>query len=210
MQRLPLAALGLLAFGLACGGLLEKAEEAPSAEPAAPIAAPPPVPPAPPVPEPAPPPAAVPPPPPELTFDQVAFPCCGVHRANRMVNEYLDLHSALVADDLGRSRAEATAIRGAALAAAKDGSLSAENRALAQQIANLADQFKTGDLTQIRGHFGNLSDKIVTLAKANRGGTQQVAVVFSPKANANWLQKETSVSNPYFGKADATEGSFRE
>jgi hypothetical protein len=202
MHRLPFAALALAALGLACGGLIEKADNEKPEEPAAPVAALPPVPP---------PPAPVaPPPPPVLTFAQVAFPCCAAHRANRILNEYLDLQTALVTDDLQRARAEAGAVRGAALAAAKDGSLSTESRALAQQVADISGQLKSGDLTQIRGGFGNLSDKVVTLAKANRGGTGQVAVAFSPKANATWLQKEAAVANPYFGKADATEGVFQE
>ncbi|MBN1336035.1 MAG: DUF3347 domain-containing protein [Deltaproteobacteria bacterium] len=206
MKHLPLVVVGFTAFGLACGGLFDKSEPAPPPEPPPPAAAPPPPPPppvAPAAPEPAPPPALV-------TFEQAAFPCCSARRAHRILNEYLDLQSALAADDLVRARAEAVAVRGTALAAAKDGSLSSESRTLAQQVANIAEQAKSGDLAQIRARFGDLSEKVIALAQANEGGTDRVAVAFSPKANAAWLQKEATVSNPYLGKADATEGTFRE
>ncbi len=176
-----LAALAVL-FGLGCGPSEQpQPSQAPAVVPARPV----------------------------VLFEDASFFCCGNDRVRRLVSEYVDLQQALAFDDLARAQAEVHAARGVALAAAEDVDLSGHSRGIARQVASLFEPVAQGSLEQIRGVFSQVSNKLVVLAQANPGGAMRIAVATCNKSNANWLQSEAAVQNPYLGALDLSSGAFR-
>ena len=129
---------------------------------------------------------------PVVLFEDASFFCCGNDRVRRLVSEYVDLQQALAFDDLARAQAEVHAARG-----------------IARQVASLFEPVAQGSLEQIRGVFSQVSNKLVVLAQANPGGAMRIAVATCNKSNANWLQSEAAVQNPYLGALDLSSGAFR-
>ncbi len=146
---------------------------------------------------------------PSAPFDEVAFSCCGSDRVRRVVAEYLDLQQALGHDDLALAQAELQALRGVALAAADDEALSGHSRGLAREVAGLVEPVADGSLDTIRDAFVEVSNKTIVLAQANPGGSKQLAVAFCVRTNANWLQGEPTILNPYLGSLEPSSGSLR-
>lgn len=146
---------------------------------------------------------------PQLPFEQVSFSCCGSDRVRRIVSEYLDLQQALGHDDLALAQAELHALRGVALDAADDPALSAHSQGIARQLAGLVEPVAAGSLDAIRDVFVEVSNKTIVLAQANPGGAKPVAVAYCVRTNANWLQGEPAILNPYLGSLEPSSGSFR-
>ncbi len=146
---------------------------------------------------------------PEVPFTDAAFSCCESDRVRRIVSEYLDLQQALAADDLALAQAELQALRGVALAAADDAELSAHSRGMSRQVAGLLEPVADGSLDKLRRAFVEVSSKVIVLAQANQGGSKRVAVAFCPTTNANWLQAEPVLENPFMGSVDPSSGAFR-
>ncbi len=144
-----------------------------------------------------------------VPFDQAAFRCCDGERVQRLVAEYLDLQRALGHDDLPRAQDELLTLRGVALAAADDPGLSDHSRGLARQVAGLLGPAAGGDLPRLREAFLEVSTKVIVLAQANQGGALDVAVAICPRANANWLQAEPQLLNPFQGSLEPSSGAFR-
>jgi hypothetical protein len=146
---------------------------------------------------------------PDVPFEEVAFPCCADDRVRQLVVAYLDLQQALAQDDLAAAHAELQTLRGAALAAAEDGALSAHTRGASRQVAGLLEPVAEGSLDAIRDAYIEVSNKVIVLAQANRGGSKQLAVAFCVRSNANWLQAGPDILNPYLGSVAPSSGSFR-
>jgi hypothetical protein len=64
------------------------------------------------------------------------------------------------------------------------------------------------DLKAARDAFGPLSDAVIAAAKGQDIGEAKVA--FCPMVNRSWLQKETTIRNPYYGSSMLTCGEFRQ
>ena len=146
-----------------------------------------------------------------IPFSQAAFACCGKDAASGMVGQYIDLQEALASDNLQKTRGEIYSLHGKAKAASKAGSFSQNSREISRDIEVLLEPYMSSpSIEEVRGVFDEVSDKIIALAEANKGGSDMVAVAFCPKANANWLQDEPRIQNPYYGKSNSGSGSFRE
>jgi hypothetical protein len=163
--------------------------------------------------EPAPPPPPVAEPavvgPAPVAFADAAFVCCGNERIQAVVSEYLDLQAALAQDDQAQSRAALQSLREVALLAADDAGLSGHSRGLARQVAGLIEPLEASSTAELRRGFQEVSQKVIILAQANRGGERQVAVALCTKSNANWLQATAQLANPYLGSLEAGSGVFR-
>jgi hypothetical protein len=146
---------------------------------------------------------------PAVPFEEASFPCCGSDRVRLLVVEYLDLQQALGRDDLARAHAELEALHGAALAAAGDDALSGHSRGLARQVAGLLEPVAGGSLDALRDAFSEVSNRVIVLAQANRGGSKPLAVAYCVRSNANWLQAGPDILNPYLGSVAPSSGSFR-
>jgi hypothetical protein len=139
----------------------------------------------------------------------VAFSCCGSDRVRRIVSEYIDLQGALGHDDLALAQAEVHALRGVAMDAAEDPTLSTHSQGLARQVAGLLEPVAAGSLDAIREVFIEVSNMTIVLAQANPGGSKPVAVAYCVRTNANWLQGDAAILNPYLGSLEPSSGSFR-
>jgi len=146
---------------------------------------------------------------PHVPFEDAAIQCCGNERVRRIVAEYLDLQRALADDDLALSQAELQALRGVALAAADDDELSVHSRGMSKQVAGMLEPVADGSLDKLRRAFVDVSAKVIVLTQANQGGSKPVAVAFCPQTNANWLQGEPEILNPFLGSLDPSSGTFR-
>lgn len=147
--------------------------------------------------------------PPPVAFGDAAIQCCSGERVRRVVEEYLDLQQALGHDDLALSQAQLQTLRAVALVAAEDVDISAHSRGLSQQVAGLLEPVAEGDLDKLRDAFALVSNKLIVLVQANQGGSKPVAVAFCAKTNANWLQADPELLNPFLGSLDPSSGSFR-
>jgi hypothetical protein len=108
-----------------------------------------------------------------------------------LIDPYLRVQTALANDKIDTIKADAGSIARAA------GGLGAQ----AKPIADAARQLESaGDVKKARDAFGNLSDAMLAYLKATNSTTgNDVKVAFCPMAGKSWLQKGTSIRNPYFG-----------
>jgi hypothetical protein len=69
---------------------------------------------------------------------------------------------------------------------------------------------ETNDLKKQREYFSNLSSNMVALAKSVKLSTEPIYLVYCPMKRANWLSKDKTIQNPYYGSAMLTCGSITE
>lgn len=127
--------------------------------------------------------------------------------------KYFEIKDALVSTN-GKSAAEKAKELTAAIKNVNMDKLTAEQHAvwmnvqkdLAEDAEHISD---TGDATHQRDHFVTLSTAIYKLQKVSKTETP-VYYQFCPMANsgkgANWLSKDKSIKNPYYGSQMLTCG----
>jgi hypothetical protein len=69
---------------------------------------------------------------------------------------------------------------------------------------------ETKDIKMQREHFANLSNNMVTLAKALKLTTQPIYQAYCPMKKASWLSSDKAIKNPYYGNAMLTCGKVVE
>jgi hypothetical protein len=69
---------------------------------------------------------------------------------------------------------------------------------------------ETRDIKMQREHFANLSNNMVTLAKAMKFTTQPIYLAYCPMKKANWLSNDKAIKNPYYGSSMLTCGQVIE
>ena len=81
----------------------------------------------------------------------------------------------------------------------------------AAPIQTAAGEFQqSGDLKSARAAFGRLGDAIITYARtSNVSIGSGVKVAYCPMARKYWLQRATTIQNPYYGSRMLTCGSFK-
>lgn len=140
-------------------------------------------------------------------FDAKAFACCDTAEALSVVQGYLALQERLSGDDLPGAQAAAgalaTTVDGVAASAAE-----ADKAALTAMAGGLAT-VKTADVAAAREAFKGVSAAALTYAQAHVGGEAKVAQAYCPMADASWIQKKTTVDNPYYGAEMLTCGYFK-
>lgn|SRR5678815_1478436 len=69
---------------------------------------------------------------------------------------------------------------------------------------------ETKDIKTQREHFANLSNNMVTLAKAVKLTGEPIYQQYCPMKKANWLSNDKAIKNPYYGNAMLTCGKVVE
>src|SRR5581483_3655448 len=105
---------------------------------------------------------------------------------NAVLDAYLKVSQALAADDLKAAKAK-----------------TGGNEALASHASELA---KSESIENARDHFKMVSAEATKLAEGKSG----YYVMTCPMAKADWVQSNSKVSNPYFGKSMPNCGSLKE
>lgn len=126
-----------------------------------------------------------------LTLFALAGSALAADLPSTLVDPYLRVHAALASDKTDTVKADAGQIARAA------GSLGAQ----AKPVADAARQLEAAaNVQKAREAFGTLSDAMLAYIKAT-GSTpgSDVKVAFCPMAGKPWLQKGSSVRNPYYG-----------
>lgn len=119
--------------------------------------------------------------------------CCaaGEDSCCELLKAYVPISEALAADNLEAAKSAAATL---AKQADNDGMKTIYQPALALVHAN--------DLTAARNAFKQLSKEVAPLADKAKGYT----VMTCPMAKADWVQTDTKVHNPYYGKMMLTCG----
>jgi protein SCO1/2 len=115
-----------------------------------------------------------------------------------IVDPYVRMQRALSADEVTGIDDAAAALSAAASALGADGAA----------IRLAADAMRRpSSLTATRGDFGRLGDAILIYARtARRALGDQVTIAYCPMAHRYWLQRGTTLQNPFFGKRMAACG----
>ena len=114
-----------------------------------------------------------------------------------ILNSYLAIHDQLANDKIDGVKAPAEKIL------AEANKLGERGTSLAQAAKAMTDP---ADLEGARKAFGPLSDAVIAATQNTRG---DVKVAFCPMVNRSWLQKESTIRNPYYGATMLTCGEFR-
>lgn len=69
---------------------------------------------------------------------------------------------------------------------------------------------ETKDINKQREHFANLSNNMVSLAKAVKLDTAPIYQQYCPMKKTNWLSSDKAIKNPYYGNAMLTCGKVVE
>lgn len=119
-----------------------------------------------------------------------------------IVASYLEIHKALAADKLDGVKPAAEAI---AKEAARMGAPGAEIQKTAAKIGSARN------LKAARDAFGPLSDAVIAAATADDWkDVAGVKLGYCPMVNQSWIQKEGTVSNPYYGSSMLTCGDLKD
>jgi hypothetical protein len=138
--------------------------------------------------------------------------------ADGIINGYLQLKNALVADD-DKAAAEAGNVMTKAMAAFDKTALSAEQAKIYNDIeAGVKEHAEhigenVGNIHHQREHFESLSQDIYDLAKAVGTGQKLYfdhCPMYNDKKGANWISETKEIQNPYLGKSMPTCGSLKE
>ncbi|MSP56437.1 MAG: DUF3347 domain-containing protein [Myxococcales bacterium] len=146
------------------------------------------------------------------TFDQAAFQCCNADRAERLVDKYLDIEAKLYAGQADHLAGQYTALNGIALGAIDKGGFGADDNAILKRIAAQATADGSKDLAGKRSGFKALSTDVIAFARNHSGsGSHRIAQARCPmfEGGADWLQKESIVTNPYYGASMSNCGTFQ-
>lgn len=119
-----------------------------------------------------------------------------------IVGSYLQVQAALAADKMDGVKPAARAI----------GEQAARMGASGTPIAKAAKEVEeAADIKAARTAFGNLSDAVIEAAKADGWkDLPEVKLAYCPMVKKYWLQKEATISNPYYGASMLTCGEFKE
>ncbi len=130
-----------------------------------------------------------------------AAPQAGGAMPASIIDPYLQIHDALVADSTDGVKQHAGEI---ATAAAALGAPAMKIDTAAVQLAAAAD------LENARDRFGALSSAIDAYATGLKLKMPDgVRTAYCPMAERPWLQKGDAIANPYYGKSMPTCGDFR-
>jgi hypothetical protein len=107
-------------------------------------------------------------------------------------DDYLKIQASLANDSMGGVAENADSIAKA---------VHADANVLPKEIASEAEVVaKAPDLTAARTAFKPLSSSLIQYLADHHAGDAYVQV-YCPMANANWLQADKNVKNPYLGQA---------
>jgi hypothetical protein len=98
---------------------------------------------------------------------------------------YENVRAALAADDLGAAKKAGNEL--------KKKALEVKNETLAKQVNEL---FTSDSLEKARNHFKTISETAIKLAD----GKSEYILMTCPMANADWIQTNKKIENPYMGK----------
>ena len=118
-----------------------------------------------------------------------------------LMDPYLRIHVSLADDKMD----------GVVVSAKTIGDVAQKLGSQAQPVSQSATKLATAkDLKAARTAFGELSETMVAYAKAT-GATfgRDVNVAVCPMVQKPWLQKGTTITNPYFGKSMLTCGEIK-
>jgi hypothetical protein len=116
-------------------------------------------------------------------------------------DNYLLIQTALAQDSVKDVAKEAQAIA----TAVNDDAAKSFSTNIAQQAQAVA---KAADLHGVREAFKPLSNLLIEYVSKHPSLAGTYRQVHCPMANADWLQKETTVNNPYLGKEMPHCGEF--
>jgi hypothetical protein len=140
-----------------------------------------------------------------FVFLLIAAAAPAVHASDAMkaiVGSYLEIQTALAADKTDGVKEAAGKIAEQATRMGPDG----------QAILKAAKAVENGlpDIKEVRPAFGDLSDAVIARAKAEGWkDLPDTKLAYCPMARKSWLQKEATISNPYYGKSMLTCGEFK-
>jgi len=106
-------------------------------------------------------------------------------------------HYLTIQADLANDSMDGVADNASAISKAVQG----DAKSLPADVGTQADALaKAKDLTEARAAFKPLSDSLIKYLADNNAKSAYVQV-YCPMAQANWLQADKNVKNPYFGHA---------
>jgi hypothetical protein len=119
-----------------------------------------------------------------------------------IVGSYLEVHAALASDKIDGVKPAAKAIADQA----------ARMGASGEPIAKAAKELEqAADIKAARTAFGDLSDAVITAAKAEGWkDVDEVKLTYCPMSKKHWLQKDATIRNPYYGASMLTCGEFKQ
>ncbi len=118
-----------------------------------------------------------------------------------IIDPYLEVQTALASDNVAGAKKGAAALTVAAVALGP----------FAKPLADAARQIEVAkNIGEARAAFGALTDAVLAYAKGT-GATlgPDVQTAYCPMQKRLWLQKGSSLRNPYYGPAMLTCGEIR-
>jgi hypothetical protein len=136
-----------------------------------------------------------------LTAALVAPAAAQVNLSKMVVEPYLRIQTSLVADDFEGVNAEAAKI---ATAARRIGPNAGALGTAAGELAGAED------IDTARVAFGKLSDELIAFAKTEKSATfgEDLHVAYCPMVKKSWIQRGTTIANPYGGQKMPTCGEI--
>ena len=129
------------------------------------------------------------------------------HQLSQLLTQYYQLKDALVAGN--GNNASLSAQEFIKTANSIDYKLISEGNinALLKDATPISE---SRDINKQREHFANLSNNMVTLAKAVKLTADPIYKQYCPMKKTNWLSNEKAIRNPYYGNAMLTCGNVAE
>jgi hypothetical protein len=133
---------------------------------------------------------------------------------NKVINSYLDIKNALVADDAATAQAKArTMVVALSTIPAKEMN-AAQRKVWAEYLNKLTvDSRQISEQNKIdkkRERFATLSSNFMVVLKAFNINKTNLYKQYCPMKNSYWLSEASAVKNPYYGNSMLTCGTTQE
>jgi hypothetical protein len=127
----------------------------------------------------------------------------GFSQDTQLLPSYFAIKDALVADN--PTVAGAKAAEFVKQVSVGDSKLSQKDRDVLFRNATAISENK--DIKRQREQFSDLSNSLISIAKASKLNTEPVYVQYCPMKKSSWLSSEKAIKNPYYGKSMLTCGN---
>jgi hypothetical protein len=128
---------------------------------------------------------------------------------NNVVTAYLDVKSALAADNGANAEAKARILT-AQITAVKITDKAAWKKYADKLSFDARHISETKKIDHQREHFASLSKNLLEVLKALNANAQTLYVQYCPMKKSSWLSDIQAIENPYYGKEMLDCGSVKE
>ena len=138
-------------------------------------------------------------------FAEKSFKCCDTPEASELLSKYLDLTTAMAADDDAKTKAAVTELHQFTQSDAFNTLVAKDDL---KELKEVAQYWTTLERKEIQKDFSEASKMSLILPRLTNQTGRSLITAYCPMAPGRWFKTESTISNPYYGSMMLTCGVF--